>query len=388
MAFKKKALLIFGILFIFNICGVYAGLGITPATTNVDFKPNLSFLLNFHVLNAEPDTNLIIYADGDLSQYVTFDKTNITGQDGFTAYVDLPESISQSGKNRLYIKVKESAAEGAGVSALLEVGSLVLIKVPYPGKYAEINYFDVGNVNEGQPIYLGFEINNLGSEEINPDIKIEVFSNGKLFETYPIESKTIIPNTIQSFEEVINDNKYKSGSYEAFLYFGLNDVNQTILRANRTFNIGSLLIDITNWTKEVNKSKINPFNIEIESKWNNNLKNVYAEINVTRDGIGGDFFKTPSIELKKWEKGNLKGFLNAENLEEGKYNASIVLYYDDKTTNKVVGINVVSIENPLGSIIIVIIVLISVIAVVMVIVAYLILKKWNKKNAKKKNYRK
>lgn len=383
MELKKRVLfLLFGAVLIFNICNVYAGLGITPATTKVDFQPNMSFLVNFNVLSASPGTNLMVYADGDLSQYVSFDKTLLTGREGFTAYIDLPNFINKSGKNRLYIKVKEYSNESSGISALLEVGALITIKVPYPGKYAEINSFSVNNVNEGEPIRFYLELNNLGSEEINPSVNIEVYSENKLFDSYSLGAKKIAANTIDYFEINSGKKEYRAGSYHAIFYVNLNDEDKTILKANTTFFVGNLFIDIINYTKEVNKSKINPFNIGIESKWNNDLKNVYAEVNVSKDGKEADFFKTPSIELKKWEKANLRGFFNAEELEEGTYKANITLYYDEKQTTKIVDVNVVSPETPKKRMILIIIAIIIVVIAIMIIIAFYLL--YRKKNEKRK----
>jgi len=390
MEIKKRVLFLsFAIILIFNIYNVYAGLGMTPAIIRVDFQPNMSFLVSYGVLNALPDQNLMVSADGDLSEYVKFDKVRLVGQEGFTAYIDLPSHADKPGKNRLYIKVKEYNNESNGIGVAIEIGALILIKVPYPGKYAEINSFSVGNVNEGEPIRFYLELNNLGEEDITSNVNVDVYSNGKIFGNYPLGTKKITPNTMEAFESIINEKKYKPGTYEAFVSVNINDKNNTILRDNKTFSVGNLLVDIINWTREVNKSKINPYDIQIESKWNNDIKNIYAEVNVTKDGIEADFFKTPSIELKKWEVGNLQGFFNAEDLEEGLYKANINLFFQDQTISKIVDVMVVEPEKPKSDTIMLIIygmIIGSATIAIIIFVVYLIIRRrGNAAKNKKRN---
>jgi hypothetical protein len=332
---KKRALLfLFVGLFFLNICYIDGQLGITPAITKVYFQPNMSFFVNYNVLYSDSDTNLIAYADGDLAEYVKIDKNVFKGQEGFTVYVDLPFFINKSGQNKLYIKVKEYNKNSSGIGVAIEVGSLILVKVPYPGKYGEINLFNVNNINEGESINFYLELNNLGEEELNPEVKVEVYSDGKLFGTYFLGTKKIAPNSMEAFSTTIKETKYKQGSYDALAYVYIDNKNKTILMANKTFYVGNLMINVINWTGKVSRGKISPYIIQVESKWNNNLKNVFAEVNVSRNEKQADFFKTPSIELKKWEISNLQGFFNAENLKEGLYKADIILYYENMTTKK------------------------------------------------------
>jgi len=378
------------LIIVFNIHYVSAGLGITPAITNVNFEPNMSFLVNYNVLKADPNTTLVVYADGDFSEYVTFDKTSLIGQDGFTTYVDLPVNATKPGKNRLYIKVKEYNNQSQGIGVSLEVGSLILIQVPYPGKYAEINSFSADNVNEGEPIHFHLDMDNLGSEDITPDSKVDVYSDGNLLDSYTFPTKTIATNTVESFD-ITSDKEYKSGSYEAFLTVDLKDENNksNVIKDNVTFNVGSLSLHILDYTREANKSKINPYTIKIESTWNNDLKSVYAEVNVTKDNKQADFFKTPSVDLKKWEKADLQGFFNAENLEAGKYNANITLYYEDKSLSKMTDLQVYDPEVPRTNttmLVIVGMIIGNILLVIIIIVVYVIIKR--RKNARKNKFKK
>mgnify|MGYP001566083892 CR=1 FL=1 len=345
MKIKEVAVffIIFGMVIIFNINNVNAALGITPGVMEVDFQPNANFFVNFRVLSVAPDQNLTVYSTGDFAEYVTFDKTNLTGGEGFTAYINLPEKANRPGKNKLFIRVGEVRSTEGGIGARLEVGALIVIKVPYPGKYADISSFSVDNVNENEPVSFNAEVESLGSEPVDVMSNVEVYSNNKIFESLFLGSKTIQNQAKDSFSKV-SEKIYKPGVYNATLTVNYGD-EKRVLKSDVVFKVGTMLVDIVDWTSKVNKSGIRAFDIEIESKWNNDIRDIYAEVNVTDyNGTSVDFFKTPSVELKKWEKITLKGFFNAENLLEGTYKAKIKLFYDGKITEKIVDVKVLNLE--------------------------------------------
>ena len=49
----------------------------------------------------------------------------------------------------------------------------------------------------------------------------------------------------------------------------------------------------------------------MESKWNTEISDIYAEVNITKDDVFVDYFKTPSIYLAPWTQAELSGFFNA-----------------------------------------------------------------------------
>jgi hypothetical protein len=382
MDIKKRGFFLLSIIVLMvNIYNVNAYLGLTPALIKTDFEPEMKFFVNFNVLGAGAEQNLSVYAAGDLAEYVSFDKINITGGEGFTAYVTLPKNVSKPGKNNLFIRIGEMKNVNEGIGTRLEIGALISIKVPYPGKYAEITNFNADEVNEGDAVGFSANVESLGTEDISASANLKVYSDNKLMDNFDLGTKLMKPKTSELFEKKVEAGHYKAGLYNASIEVDYGDYKR-ILKSEKTFRVGSLLVEIINWTSEFNKSKINPFEIEVESKWNNNLDNIYAEINVSdNEGKQIDFFKTPSSELRKWEKIKLKGFFNAENAEEGEYNAKIALFYSQKTTEKIVKIKIVSPAAD-NTLIIVISAAIALLIIVFAIIFYFLLKK--KKVSKKR----
>ncbi len=332
---EVNLLIIFGIIVLFNSNLVSAALGLTPAIIRVDFKPYDKFLINFNVVGAEPTQKLEVYTSGDLAEYVKFDKNKLLGSEAFTAYIDFPREITKPGQHVIYLRVREVNEVSSGIGTRIEIGAALVVKVPYPGRYAEIKSFYVNNTNAGESVIFYSQIENLGVENLIIRPNIEVYSNNKLIDNFTLENRLVNHTTTEIFTKKV-ESGYKPGVYNATINFDYGK----IINQKTYFFVGSLFIDIINCTSKFIKGRISEFIIEIESKWNNDVRNVYAEINVTKNGNQVDFFKTPSIELKRWEKSVLKGFFNSENLETGNYIANVSLFYEDKVSEKIINIRV------------------------------------------------
>lgn len=372
MEIKKVVVLIFCAFFLIlnskNICA--SSLGLTPAIIEQNFEPNGRFLASFNVLGASETQDLLVFAEGDFSEYVTFDKTNFTGGNSFTAYIDLPAQTNKYGKNKLYIKVKEVFdIDTGGIGTKLEIGALIIIRVPYPGKYAEIRSFEITTTNENESIFFISKVENMGNQDIVANVSVNIFSDEQFVESIFLGSKEIKFRETKSFAGAAKG--YSAGEYNAtaIVDYG-GEVNA---ESEKQFKVGGLFVDIINWTSEIVQGKINEFEIEIESKWNNDIENVYAEVNISKEGGLSDFFKTPSVKLGRWEKNKLIGFVNAENLEPGDYQAKITLFYEEKTTEKIVDVEIVGGE--LSTIIIkyVILAVIGVLSVLIIIAVIVVL---------------
>ncbi|MBM3234286.1 hypothetical protein FJZ19_04305 [Candidatus Pacearchaeota archaeon] len=319
---------------------VAASLGVGPASTYVNFQPNINFSVNFFVRGPAPEQKIGLYATGDLKEYVEFDKTNMTGPGTFSITVRLPDKISKVGKNRLIIGAKEIGDEEiSGIGTALAVEVLVEVFVPYPGKYAEISSFSVNDINLGEPINFQVDVANLGEQNITASVYVDIYgANKSKIETLNLGLSDIATQTKKLFKKILNTSNYNSGFYKAVatLNYGANET-----KIEKTFKIGGLFVNITNWTSEFEAGKLNKFDIQIESFWNDKVSNIFAEVNITdKNNALLDTFKTPSVSLSPWQKTNLSGYFNAEKIKAGIYKADISIFYEDKTTRVIADIEV------------------------------------------------
>ena len=97
-----------------------------------------------------------------------------------------------------------------------------------------------------------------------------------------------------------------------------------------------MLLNLKNYTKEVQQGKINKFDIEVESLWNSKMDNVYAEIE-----LGGISAKTDEISLAPWGSAVLSAYLDAASLEPKDYKGNLKMHYVGKIKEEVIDVSVV-----------------------------------------------
>jgi len=372
----KKEIFIFFALFyaLVSALGVTA-MGISPGKLEYNFKPNMELSLSFSVQS--PEIRIKIFASGDLAEYVSFDKEELNGSGGFTATIKLPAEVENPGPNSLYIMAKQMPDEGAGIATAIAIGALVKINVPYPGKYAEMD-FSVDDVNVGEELVFNAGVLSLGTEEIFAIVNTEIsVAKGKQIESFELGRDIVTPTERKIFQKVINSDRYGAGYYNAIVTLDYG-VPTRILKMEKLFRVGSLFVNITNWTSEVYTGKVNKFDIEAESNWNNKIEYVYAQVVVydKNNNLTAEF-KTISEGLERWEKKNLTGYLDAKNIKPGVYKTNITVFYESNSTSKIVEINVKKEKNIMFTAGIIIVS--AIIVVVLIVLVVLIMKKIKKR---------
>ena len=141
--------LMFGIvLFLLVITPNVLALGITPGRTTINFEPNLHKEVDITIINDEhKDMNVMLRVEGELSEVITLNRVllNFNADEDsktFTYKIDLLKTIEKPGTHEVKIIAmelpKDFEKEGGYVGATVAVVTQLHIKVPYPGKYAEI----------------------------------------------------------------------------------------------------------------------------------------------------------------------------------------------------------------------------------------------------------
>ena len=153
-----------------------------------------------------------------------------------------------------------------------------------------------------------------------------------------------------------------------------------------TFEIGTLDVDIIGYSAVFPQGQINPFNVEIESHWNDPIEDVWAEIIIRDEKI-----QTPTIILDPWKIKKLTGYWNTQ-LDAGSYDAEIILHYADKTESRKIKIEVKEqieevIEKPMIQISVNTLIIAAIILLVSLNILWL-LYLTKKKSDKKKNKKK
>ncbi|MFH1399343.1 MAG: hypothetical protein ABIG95_04505 [Candidatus Woesearchaeota archaeon] len=317
----------FGIFFLLVLLSVQSTLAtsISPGKATIDFEPNLEKTLSFYLCGAESIQSYI--KDFDLGQYATIEDNNQNGGcRHITVHIKFPENISPPGKHRILVGGLQLEGSAAGITTRVAIQATVYVNVPYEGMYP-VWRFDAPNANEGEPVLFQAIVTNLGLMPVpGAYVSVDVSSNNSLLKNLKSATKVIPALGEEIFLMEMSTVGMKSGTYDVLAKLHYDAEEQPI---TTQFNIGTLYVAINSFSEMAEQGRINPINVEIESKWNNLLEDVYANIQ-----IGNSKLKTASIDLKPWEKTNITGYYDAGNIPLGFQDVSIVLHYEDAATTK------------------------------------------------------
>ena len=378
---KKKVLgkIIFSFFLIIILChSTSAIVGVSPASHTIDFEPNLEQDFSFGFIFDE-GVKSELYVGGDLAEYVTLNKKSLTGGEGVIATLKLPSEIEVPGVHTIAIGARQIPPEGQGIGLVGDVRGLIRVKVPYPGKYAEIE-FRTMDANAGEPVDFTVTVHNLGKENINAHTIINIAeSEGEYVETLDLGSKFIETKTAVLFFRQLNTSNYKPGDYNATAIVSYD--GQTA-EAERVFRLGELYVEISNTTEEVERNKINRFDIQVESFWNDPIQNAFAEVRIVNHTIS---FSTPSVNINPWSRKILTGYFDTTPIGAEEFQAEITLHYEGETTKKIVDVKFKKeIDYMLYAIIAGSAVLVVIIIAALVIIIILLKRGKNEKGKRKK----
>ncbi len=322
MKLKKVCAVFF--LFIFFL-GSVSAFGIRPAKVEANFAPNLEFDLDFSAIFDKDSEYANFSIGGDLAEYFEIVGNGISYGDSVKIKVALPSEIGLPGYYNTYIYATEYK-QGQGSSTIgsqVKVGALVKIFVPFEGQYVKPELV-IPNANIDENLKVKLELDSLGSAQASVQPRVIIYDSfNSEAGVVSFQEQVISSLKKKVLEREVSTTGWRPGTYYAqtdLVYSGpVNNINQT-------FNVGSLFVNVTNYTKTLDKGAIRKFYLGISNGWNGNLEGVYANVNLT--GPGGDIsFRTPSVDLKAWSYAELEGFVDTSALDLGEYNAVIELNY-------------------------------------------------------------
>ncbi|MFH1521791.1 MAG: hypothetical protein ABIF18_02420 [archaeon] len=314
-----KVIMFFWVL-IFLSSGVVAVSGVSPGSYSVDFSPGLSqeFVFSF-ILDSGVMTNLFV--EGDLAKYVSLDKKRIFGKEKVVASLNLPSEVDSPGVNNIRIV--------AG-----NVVGIIKVNVPYPEKWVALE-MSVPNINIEEDANLNLKVFSLGEESVIIESKIEIYEDEKVIKTIEMDSEEVASGGLREFNFLLDSSNYSAGDY--YIVASV-DYNDEVVRVNKTFRVGELRVEILDYTSEIKAGKIVPFEVEVESLWNNNINDLYVEVSVL--GFNDSTFSTLSIKLNSWQIKKVEGFLNTRGIDAEEVEAEVVVYYMGQKTSKIVKLKV------------------------------------------------
>ena len=311
------------LILVFLIKFTSASLGITPAIEDINFEPGKIREFTFSAYSDDPNKEIELYLDGDLKDYAVISKQKAIGSAAFKVTLNFPQSFDVPGKHALYVRAKEAPPEGQFIGTRIDVGALIRVFVPYPGRYLEM-YLNVPDINVDEKLPVDLKFINRGRDNLElSEVYVDFFTNGNKISNLDFSPIYLNVTEEKAFKKFLDTTSYKPGYYIAKAIANYGDASNV----NKTFRIGSLFVNITNFTDSVIKGGIKKFYVGVESGWNGKIENVYAEVNITGSSKGDLVFRTPSVDLSPFEQKTIESFFDTEEYEAGKYNIKISLNY-------------------------------------------------------------
>ncbi len=336
----RKLFLFFVLVFVYSYQVIAVGL--SPAVAHIDFEANADTEIIWSVINTGDDAiNASLTTEGDLNKYVEMiNKSAIVSPHDFAQFhfiIHFPAYIEKPGNHALLIGAQEipfnANGEEVGVVATAAVRARLYITVPYPGKYAETTLY-VSDINEKERVHFQVTGTSYGIQKINTYYaEVTLADHAGLI----IQKMKTLPVSLLSQESKTSDVLVHSETFVPGIYrtiaVGYYDGTPTF-PDEKEFKIGTLLVNLTNYTQEFEEEKINRFDLELESRWNTKIDALFAAIRFNKDGNSvSETLKTPSIALEPWQKTWLSAFWDTRGLQPGEYHANISFYYVDKITS-------------------------------------------------------
>lgn len=331
MGLKKEVLIFAAFSFLLFFLGNVYALGISPAFKEFNFKSGLKETVTFDVI-APPDFEVETFVEGDLAQYVELDKNSVMGGEKFTAKISLPESIENPGLNRIGIgiaqKIDPELASGF-IGTRIVIISQIDIYVPYPGRYLEID-LQGHDVNIGEPVNFLLDIESEGKEDVNITPRIDIFSKEGMIESLEFKDRVIASQEKITLKKMLDTSKYNPGVYKAIAVvdYGIPAIDEF------NFRIGSLNIDIINYTSVFPVGGLHKFEVLFESSWNDKIDGAYAEIKIMNNSKVLETIKTSSTDLTPWQRESVAGYFDTSNFTKTFYDANITAVYYGKEQGK------------------------------------------------------
>jgi len=331
----------FGFLFLKpTITGLIIGIDASPI--DITLEPGLEKTIQLRIVNdGHKDFDALVYAEGDLAEYITIDEPMIKltkDQDSKIIFynIKLPKSFEKKGvysANIVIRQIPNETDDNTKVTASIAVASVLKVTIPYEGKYAEIRLF-APRCKQGKESNFSIEVMNLGTEKIlEAQTVIEVYN--------PLKNKvaTITSNkvSIKSKEEKLLTASWTpdigSGNYNAVATLTYDELST---KSEKSFTVGELLPEIISINVDNFKlGGIAKFDILVKNNLNEELKNVFAETAV-KDKKGEIYtsFETISLDIPAFGKQEFNVYWDTSKVIPGTYNLDIILnYLGERTEN-------------------------------------------------------
>ncbi|MEK6905751.1 MAG: CARDB domain-containing protein [Nanoarchaeota archaeon] len=332
-----KQKIIIWILALLLIVQLATAIGIRPARTNLavdDYdENNIKIDGKFWVVNNDHrEFTVDVYVDGEMGEFVklktddkklTFRPEDDAKEVEFEIKFKKEEVPPGTAIANIVIEERFENSQANVVSSKLILKHKINFVGPYPDLYIEgsINFHEKGNEVE-----LVAEVKNLGKKDIK-EVQTTFYVNDKEQKEHELETSAASLKTKETkllTATIEKDNFNNAGQYEVSAVTKYDD--QT-LELYKTLLIGRPEVDITYFDKYLIANRVNQYTMDLLNKWNQQIRNVYVEVNVLKGGNKIDSFRTRSVDLEAEMMQRVSDYLDAKDKGPGEYTFEMTVYF-------------------------------------------------------------
>lgn len=303
-------------------------IGIRPAKTTIESETVKDTTGTFWVVNNDQlSFSASVYLEGELASSVTLLTKELVFREDVDALpvqfeVHLPSQIppGTSTANIVVEQNFESSAEG--VSSRLVLKHKILALGPYPDKYATVK---VNFHESGDRIEFVSEVENIGKLDIG-NVKTQFYVNDRKQEQQTLETEGTALKTKENklLKATLPKSSFDNGEYEVSSVTTYDDQQVEVIK---NLVIGAPDVEVAYFDKYFMAHKINQYTLDLLNKWNKDLKNVFVDVEVKKDGMKVDEFRTKSIDLPATLTQKIQDYYDARERNPGAYTFNLVVNF-------------------------------------------------------------
>jgi hypothetical protein len=341
---KYLAYCIFLLLFLSSVSAL-AIMG-RDAKFGINVVPGYTSEETFTITNNEGYTSTydiiaVPMAGTDMTKYFNITPSRIenvgTGEATSTKVrVFIPENVDVPGVSEVWVKVQIDTTRGGGITATPSVAIRYIFSVLYPSTYVSWGIL-ISNLNVNETKKFGVSVQNIGIPTIKStyaDVTIKNKETNESYWNFRTETAAdIVSWSSRTLNGEFNSAGLLPGDYVANFTLHYDD---NISVKEGIFRIGSKNVYLQNFTRLFEKESINKMDIIIESAWNKQINEIYADVYIYDIETGKELkrFKSLNTGLLPWEIKTLEAYFDTHGLEKKDYRAVAYLKYEGETAVK------------------------------------------------------
>ncbi|MBR9699938.1 hypothetical protein GOV09_05765 [Candidatus Woesearchaeota archaeon] len=340
-----------------SLVSASSAMGVAPSSHNLIYT-GAKIIEGSYFVYPDEEKNVRSYGVGDLKEYLTLNdgeteiRQRISEPTEIKYRLELPENLKPKDYRLKIVNSQflsdEDKLVGGFATAFAAMSFVINVRVPNEGKFLETGMsIKPEKITVGDSILFSVWMLNFGTEDLT-DLQTEIRvrdPQGVLLARLPTWDIALLEPAQRTGVNVLwKSEGHGSGIYRAEAEIDYGGKNPALTTTG--FRIGDIFIEILNITSELN-STIAKIDVHVRSNWNEEIKNVYAELKVKQGEQIFDTIRTSSVNLPAWGEDVLTGFWERGQLKSGDYLLEIFVYYYDKYTQETKSVTLDALGQPL-----------------------------------------